>query len=185
MQKVNELEGMQPAPARGPSQDEIRDLDTTLLRSHSTLNRIQREDLRNQILNKKYSEQSEPDYVSTGETVSTGMQVGAPKEFLRQKVAEIAPLDAARQNIAIRKQLSAPTTEFQNLGYSAEKSDKGEYDPQYQNLLQSHLDRSMRSGQVEPGSAAHLAQLAALPGGEELAHYQKAYGRAFPAHFQY
>jgi hypothetical protein len=113
------------------------------------------------------------------------MQVGAPKEFLRQKIAEIAPLDAARQNIAIRKQLSAPTTEFQNLGYSTEKSDKGEYDPQYQNLLQSHLDRSMRSGQVEPGSATHLAQSAALPGGEELAHYHKAYGRAFPAHFQY
>ena len=88
-QKVNELEGMQPAPARGPSQDEIRDLDSTLIRSHGNLNRIQREDLRNQLLSKKYGEQSAPDYVSAGETVSTGMQVGAPKEFLHSKVQEV------------------------------------------------------------------------------------------------
>jgi hypothetical protein len=88
-QKLNELEGMQPAPARGPSQDEIRDLDSTLIRSHGNLNRIQREDLRNQLLSKKYGEQSAPDYVSSGETVSTGMQVGAPKEFLHSKVQEV------------------------------------------------------------------------------------------------
>jgi hypothetical protein len=88
-QKVNELEEMQPAPARGPSQDEIRDLDSTLIRSHGNLNRIQREDLRNQLLSKKYGEQSAPDYVSAGETVSTGMQVGAPKEFLHSKVQEV------------------------------------------------------------------------------------------------
>jgi hypothetical protein len=88
-QKVNELEGTQPAPARGPSQDEIRDLDSTLIRSHGNLNRIQREDLRNQLLSKKYGEQSAPDYVSAGETVSTGMQVGAPKEFLHSKVQEV------------------------------------------------------------------------------------------------
>ena len=88
-QKVNELQGMQPAATRGPSQDEIRDLDSTLIRSHGNLNRIQREDLRNQLLNKKYGEQSEPSYVSTGETVSTGMQVGAPKEFLHSKVQEV------------------------------------------------------------------------------------------------
>jgi hypothetical protein len=88
-QKVNELQGMQPAPARGPSQDEIRDLDSTLIRSHGNLNRIQREDLRNQLLSKKYGEQSAPDYVSAGETVSTGMQVGAPKEFLHSKVQEV------------------------------------------------------------------------------------------------
>ena len=250
--------------AVGPSPEEIRDLDRTLLLAHgANTNRIQRESMRNEMLAKKYSGQSEsgPEYVGTGETVAAAAQPSsgainpvvlppaaprrkklseqlgedlnqlgqglgamtrtvdammqkqadslarrsanlqaeladlggasnpeqspAPKEFLRQKVAASSPLEAARQNIAIRKQLSAPTTEFQNLGYSAEKSDKGEYDPQYQNLLQSHLDRSMRSGQVEPGSAAHLAQLAALPGGEELAHYQKAYGHAFPAHFQY
>jgi hypothetical protein len=88
-QQVNALEGMQPAVTRGPSQDEIRDLDSTLIRSHGNLNRIQREDLRNQLLNKKYGEQSEPSYVSTGETVSTGMQVGAPKEFLHSKVQEV------------------------------------------------------------------------------------------------
>ena len=250
--------------AVGPSPEEIRALDKTLLLAHgASTNRIQRESMRNEMLAKKYSGQSEssPEYVGTGETVAAAAQPSsgainpvvlppaaprrkklseqlgedlnqlgqglgamtrtvdammqnqadslarrsanlqaeladlggasnseqppASKEFLRQKVAASAPLEAARQNIAIRKQLSAPTTEFQNLGYSAEKSDKGEYDPQYQNLLQSHLDRSMRSGQVEPGSAAHLAQAAAIPGGEELAHYQKAYGRAFPAHFQY
>ena len=250
--------------AVGPSPEEIRDLDKTLLLAHgANTNRIQRESMRNEMLAKKYSGQSEsgPEYVGTGETVAAATQPSsgvinpvvlppaaprrkklseqlgedlnqlgqglgamtrtvdammqnqadslarrsanlqaeladlggtsnpeqppAPKEFLRQKVAASSPLEAARQNIAIRKQLSAPTTEFQNLGYSTEKSDEGGYDPQYQNLLQSHLDRSMRSGQVEPGSAAHLAQSAALPGGEELAHYQKAYGRAFPAHFQY
>jgi hypothetical protein len=250
--------------AVGPSPEEIRDLDRTLLLAHgANTNRIQRESMRNEMLAKKYGGQSEssPEYVGTGETVAAAAQPSsgainpvvlppaaprrkklseqlgedlnqlgqglgamtrtvdammqnqadslarrsanlqaeladlggasnseqppAPKEFLRQKVAASSPLEAARQNIAIRKQLSAPTTEFQNLGYSTEKSDEGGYDPQYQNLLQSHLDRSMRSGQVEPGSAAHLAQSAALPGGEELAHYQKAYGRAFPAHFQY
>jgi hypothetical protein len=250
--------------AVGPSLEEIRDLDKTLLLAHgANTNRIQREAMRDEMLAKKYSGQSEssPEYVGTGETVAAAAQPSsgainpvvlppaaprrkklseqlgedlnqlgqglgamtrtvdammqnqadslarrsanlqaeladlggasnseqppAPKEFLRQKVAASSPLEAARQNIAIRKQLSAPTTEFQNLGYSTEKSDEGGYDPQYQNLLQSHLDRSMRSGQVEPGSAAHLAQSAALPGGEELAHYQKAYGRAFPAHFQY
>ena len=88
-QKLNELEGMQPTPARGPSQDEIRELDSTLIRSHGNLNRIQREDLRNQLLDKKYGEQAAPAYVATGETVSTGMQVGAPKEFLHSKVQEV------------------------------------------------------------------------------------------------
>jgi hypothetical protein len=88
-QKLNELKEMQPTPARGPSQDEIRELDSTLIRSHGNLNRIQREDLRNQILDKKYGEQAAPAYVATGETVSTGMQVGAPKEFLHSKVQEV------------------------------------------------------------------------------------------------
>jgi hypothetical protein len=88
-QKLNELKGMQPTPARGPSQDEIRELDSTLIRSHGNLNRIQREDLRNQLLDKKYGEQAAPAYVATGETVSTGMQVGAPKEFLHSKVQEV------------------------------------------------------------------------------------------------
>jgi hypothetical protein len=88
-QKLNELKEMQPTPARGPSQDEIRELDSTLIRSHGNLNRIQREDLRNQLLDKKYGEQAAPAYVATGETVSTGMQVGAPKEFLHSKVQEV------------------------------------------------------------------------------------------------
>lgn len=88
-QKLNELKGMQPTPPRGPSQDEIRELDSTLIRSHGNLNRIQREDLRNQLLDKKYGEQAAPAYVATGETVSTGMQVGAPKEFLHSKVQEV------------------------------------------------------------------------------------------------
>jgi len=88
-QKLNELKGMQPTSARGPSQDEIRELDSTLIRSHGNLNPIQREDLRNQLLDKKYGEQAAPAYVATGETVSTGIQVGAPKEFLHSKVQEV------------------------------------------------------------------------------------------------
>jgi hypothetical protein len=88
-QKLNALEGMQPAAPTGASHDEIRDLDATLLRSHANLNRIQREDLRNQLLDKKYGGQAEPTYVSTGETVATGIQLGAPKEFLHSKVQDM------------------------------------------------------------------------------------------------
>jgi len=171
--------------AVGPSQEEIRDLDKTLLLAHgATTNRIQREAMRDEVLAKKYGGQSEPEteYVGTGQKVSTGMQIGTPKEFLRQKAAAASPLDAARQNIAIRKQLSSPTSEFQNLGYSTQKSDTREYDPHYLGLLQSHLDAVARG---ERGERSVNELNINEPGSEELSHYRAAYGRAFPAHFQY
>jgi len=186
---------VQTLSAPGPSHQEIRELDEILTKAHGwTHSREQRDVMRNEILSKKYGTQSggsgalegpsEMEYAPSGHVVQTTAQP-APKEFLRQKVATTSPLETARQNIAIRKQLSAPTTEFQNLGYSTEKSDKGEYDPQYLSLLQSHLGRGTSQGQVEPGSAAHLAQLSSLPSQEELSRYHTAYHRAFPAHFQY
>jgi len=73
--------------AVGPSQEEIRDLDKTLLLAHgATTNRIQREAMRDEMLAKKYGGQSEPEYVGTGEIITTGAQPPAPKEFLHSAV---------------------------------------------------------------------------------------------------
>ena len=75
--------------AIGPSPEEIRDLDKTLLLAHgASTNRIQRESMRNEMLAKKYSGQSEssPEYVGTGETVAAAIQLSAPKEFLHSAV---------------------------------------------------------------------------------------------------
>ena len=75
--------------AVGPSPEEIRDLDKTLLLAHgASTNRIQRESMRNEMLAKKYSGQSEssPEYVGTGETVAAATQPSAPKEFLHSAV---------------------------------------------------------------------------------------------------
>jgi hypothetical protein len=77
------------APAVGPSPEEIRDLDKTLLLAHAaTTNRTQRESMRNEMLAKKYGGQAEskPEYVGTGETVTTATQPPAPKEFLHSAV---------------------------------------------------------------------------------------------------
>ena len=63
--------------AVGPSPEEIRDLDRTLLLAHgANTNRIQRESMRNEMLAKKYGGQSEssPEYVGTGETVAAAAQ---------------------------------------------------------------------------------------------------------------
>jgi hypothetical protein len=75
--------------AVGPSPEEIRDLDKTLLFAHgATTNRIQREAMRDEMLSKKYSGQAEsgPEYVGTGETVTAAAQPPAPKEFLHSAV---------------------------------------------------------------------------------------------------
>jgi len=75
--------------AVGPSLEEIRDLDKTLLLAHgANTNRIQREAMRDEMLAKKYSGQSEssPEYVGTGETVAAATQPSAPKEFLHLAV---------------------------------------------------------------------------------------------------
>jgi hypothetical protein len=75
------------APAVGPSPEEIRDLDKTLLLAHgANTNRIQRESMRNEMLAKKYSGQAEsgPEYVGTGETVTSAAQ--SPSEVINPQV---------------------------------------------------------------------------------------------------
>jgi hypothetical protein len=163
----------------GPSAQEARELMETLNRTHLHIPRDQREMLRDQLLADKYSQSSAP---SLETTVQSGTI--SPKKFLEQKTVELSPLEAAKQNIRIRQEASRPTTEFQNLGYSKESTDEGEYDPHYLNLLQSHLERTSRPS-VAPGSASHLAQLAQQPSQEELLGYHSAHGRAYPTFFQY
>lgn len=72
------------APAVGPSPEEIRDLDKTLLLAHgATTNRIQREAMRDEMLGKKYGGQAEsgPEYVGTGQTIQPVVSSPEAKDF--------------------------------------------------------------------------------------------------------
>ena len=72
------------APAVGPSPEEIRDLDKTLLLAHgATTNRIQREAMRDEMLSKKYGGQAEsaPEYVGTGQTIQPVVSSPEAKDF--------------------------------------------------------------------------------------------------------
>ena len=53
-EKLVTSQSFAPSTSTGPSHEEIRDLDSTLLRSHGHMNREQRELLRNQVLSEKY-----------------------------------------------------------------------------------------------------------------------------------
>jgi hypothetical protein len=71
----------QPVTSHGPSREEVRELDTVLLRSHAHMNREQRESLRDQVLSKKYGTQPETEYVGTGQVIQPAVSSGSAKDF--------------------------------------------------------------------------------------------------------
>lgn len=103
-----------PSAPTGPSNEEIRDLDETLLLAHgANTNRIQRESMRNEMLAKKYSGQAEsgPEYVGTGVTVTSSTQSPAPKEFLHAAVEDVKQRAHLNKYGYDPKQKQAPSME--------------------------------------------------------------------------
>ena len=126
--------------AVGPSQEEIRDLDKTLMLSHgATTNRIQRESMRNEMLAKKYGGQAEsgPEYVGTGETVTAAAQPPAPKEFLHSAV----------QGVKQRANLS-------KYGYDPEQGFGEKQAPGMEQVGPAHADLMAEQMQHELGRKA-------------------------------
>lgn len=128
------------APAVGPSPEEIRDLDKTLLLAHgATTNRIQREAMRDEMLGKKYGGQAEsgPEYVGTGETVTAAAQPPAPKEFLHSAV----------QGVKQRAHLS-------KYGYDPEQGFGEKQAPGMEQVGPAHADLMAEQMQHELGRQA-------------------------------
>jgi hypothetical protein len=124
--------------AIGPSSEEIRDLDKTLMLAHGmTTSRLQRESMRNEMLAKKYGGQAEPEYVGTGETVATVAQSPAPKEFLHSAV----------QGVKRRTNLS-------NYGYDPEQGFGEKQAPGMEQVGPSHADLMAEQMQHELGRQA-------------------------------
>lgn len=128
------------APAVGPSPEEIRDLDKTLLLAHAaTTNRTQRESMRDEMLTKKYGGQAEsgPEYVGTGETVTAAAQSPAPKEFLHSAV----------QGVKQRANLS-------KYGYDPEQGFGEKQAPGMEQVGPAHADLMAEQMQHELGRQA-------------------------------
>jgi hypothetical protein len=127
--------------AVGPSSEEIRDLDKTLMLAHGmTTSRLQRESMRNEMLAKKYGEQAEsgPEYVGTGETVTaTAAQPPAPKEFLHSAV----------QGVKQRANLS-------KYGYDPEQGFGEKQAPGMEQVGPAHADLMAEQMQHELGRKA-------------------------------
>ena len=100
----------QPSTMRGPSREEMRELDSTLLRSHGHMNRAQRESVRDQLLSEKYGAKQQglvdlgglqgtqpaSEYEPSGHMVQTGTAPAA-KDFLRQGVEKMRNIAQLRQ----------------------------------------------------------------------------------------
>jgi hypothetical protein len=124
--------------AVGPSPEEIRDLDKTLMLAHGmTTSRLQRESMRNEMLTKKYGGQAEPEYVGTGETVTTAAQPPAPKEFLHSAV----------QGVKQRANLS-------KYGYDPEQGFGEKQAPGMEQVGPAHADLMAEQMQHELGRKA-------------------------------
>ena len=128
----------QPVAARGPSREEVRDLDNLLIRSHGHMTRIQREAVRDQMLSDKYGTQPATEYVPTGHTIELGAQPTA-KEFLHRGVEKMK--DIAR---------------VQRSGYDPEQLFGASEAPLAEQMEPSHRDRLTEQLQREAEQHAGL-----------------------------
>ena len=80
-EKLVTSQSFAPATTRSPSNEEIRELDSTLLWSHGHMNREQREAVRNQLLSEKYKTQPETEYVGTGQIIQPAVRSTPAKDF--------------------------------------------------------------------------------------------------------
>lgn len=115
-EKLVTSQSFAPSAPTGPSHEEVRDLDSTLLRSHGHMNREQRESVRNQLLSEKYGAQPKVAATQQGLTELGGLQGTQPaseyepsghlvqtstapaaKDFLRQGVEKMKNIAQLRQ----------------------------------------------------------------------------------------